>query len=400
MASYIPYGAYWSTPFAKWQGSLAHLHSVKFAAHVARAELARRKIAPDVFDLAVLGTTVPQQHAFYGAPWFAGLVGADGVSGPTVNQACATGARALEMAAREIEAGDATTVLVATCDRVSNGPEITYPNPEAPGGAGTREHWVLDNFAADPLTGQAMIATAENVARKYQISREAQHDLTLRRYQQYEAALADDHAFQKRYMTLPFPVPDAKLAKTRGTLAGDEGIFATTAEGLARLKPVLPDGTVTYGAQTHPADGNAALVVTTEARARELSARPEIAIRVVAFGQARVARAHMPEAPVPAARRALGHAGLNIGDLAAIKSHNPFAVNDLVFARETGADLNAMNNYGCSLVWGHPQGPTGLRSIIELIEELAARGGGYGLFQGCAAGDTGMAVAIEVSDAR
>jgi acetyl-CoA acetyltransferase len=244
-----------------------------------------------------------------------------------------------------------------------------------------------------------MLATAENVARKYQISREAQHEVTLRRYEQYQAALADDRAFQKRYMTLPFAVPDARLAKTRGTMAGDEGIFPTTAEGLAKLKPVLADGTVTYGAQTHPADGNAAIVVTTKARARELSARPEIAIRVVAFGQARVARAHMPEAPVPAARRALERASLKIGDIAAIKSHNPFAVNDLVFARETGADLATMNNYGCSLVWGHPQGPTGLRSIIELIEELALRGGGYGLFQGCAAGDTGMAVVIHVGDA-
>jgi acetyl-CoA acetyltransferase family protein len=399
VASYIPYGAYWSTPFAKWQGSLAHLHAVKFAAHVARGELARRKIAPGAFDFAVLGTTVPQQHSFFGAPWFMGLIGADAVSGPTINQACATGARALELAAREIDAGDATTALVATCDRVSNGPEITYPNPEAPGGAGTREHWVLDNFAGDPLTGQAMVATAENVARKYQIGREAQHELTLRRYEQYRAALADDQAFQKRYMTLPFAVPDAKLAKTRGQLAGDEGIFPTTAEGLARLKPVVPGGTVTYGAQTHPADGNAAVVVTGKERARELSARPEIAIRVVAFGQARVARAHMPEAPVPASRRALERAGLKISDLAAIKSHNPFAVNDLVFARETGADLATMNNYGCSLIWGHPQGPTGLRSIIELIEELALRGGGYGLFQGCAAGDTGMAAVVHVGDA-
>ena len=83
----------------------------------------------------------------------------------------------------------------------------------------------------------------------------------------------------------------------------------------------------------------------------------------------------------------------------AVKSHNPFAVNDIVFARETGADLDAMNNYGCSLVWGHPQGPTGLRSVIELIEELVIRGGGRGLFQGCAAGDTAMAVVIDV-DAR
>jgi len=79
-----------------------------------------------------------------------------------------------------------------------------------------------------------------------------------------------------------------------------------------------------------------------------------------------------------------------------VKSHNPFAVNDIVFARQTGADLTTMNNYGCSLIWGHPQGPTGLRSVIELIEELVIRGGGRGLFQGLvAAGDSAMAVVID-----
>jgi acetyl-CoA acetyltransferase len=107
----------------------------------------------------------------------------------------------------------------------------------------------------------------------------------------------------------------------------------------------------------------------------------------------------MPEAPVPAARRALAQAGLAIRDLGAIKTHNPFAVNDLLFAKETGADLAKMNNYGSSLVWGHPQAPMGMRAVIELIEELALRGGGWGLFSGCAAGDTAMAVVLEVGDA-
>ncbi|MEL0113055.1 MAG: hypothetical protein VW835_15095, partial [Rickettsiales bacterium] len=77
---------------------------------------------------------------------------------------------------------------------------------------------------------------------------------------------------------------------------------------------------------------------------------------------------------------------------------NPFAVNDIVFCRETGYDVEKMNNYGCSLIWGHPQGPTGLRAVCELIEELVIKGGGYGLFTGCAAGDSAMAVVVEVTD--
>ena len=95
----------------------------------------------------------------------------------------------------------------------------------------------------------------------------------------------------------------------------------------------------------------------------------------------------------------LAQAGLAIGDMAVIKTHNPFALNDLLFARVMGVDWQPLNPYGCSLVWGHPQAPMGTRAIIELIETLALRGGGRGLFTGCAAGDTAMAVVVEVGDA-
>ena len=81
--AFIPYGAYWSTPFCRWQGSLGHLHAVRFAAEVAVQALAERKISPDVFDGLFLGWTVPQQHSFYGGPWLAGLIGAPGITGPT-----------------------------------------------------------------------------------------------------------------------------------------------------------------------------------------------------------------------------------------------------------------------------------------------------------------------------
>jgi acetyl-CoA acetyltransferase len=243
-----------------------------------------------------------------------------------------------------------------------------------------------------------MTQTAENVAARHQITTEQQHEVVLRRQEQYQEAVANDHAFQKRYMTLPFEVPAPNYRKTAATIQGDEGITTSTAEGLAALKPVIPGGTVTFGGQTHPADGSAAMVVTTSDKAKELSRDPKIAITVHGFGLARAEQAYMPEATIPAAKRALEQAGLKMSDIDAVKSHNPFAVNDIVFAREMGCDLMAMNNYGCSLIWGHPQGPTGLRSTIEMIEELAMRGGGYGLFEGCAAGDTAMAVVIKVGD--
>ena len=395
----IPYGAYWSTPFVRWQGSFAHLHSVEFAAHVARQELARRKIDSRIFDYGVLGFSVPQKHSFYGLPWLTGMAGAAQVAGPTLMQACATGVRTLLAATQEIEVGMASTALVINCDRTSNGPHLYYPNPKGPGGTGVAEDWVMDNFGCDPLGGHSMLKTAENVAARHGIGTAQQHEVVLRREEQYRQALADESAFLRRFMTLPFEVPAANFKKTLATLAGDEGISQSTPEGLAKLKPVMDGGTVTYGGQTHPADGNAALIVTTAAKARELSADPKIAIRLHGFGQARAALARMPEATLPAAQRALLQAGKSVRDLAAIKTHNPFAVNDLFFAKETGVDLMTMNNFGCSLVWGHPQAPMGTRAIIELIEELALRGGGYGLFTGCAAGDSALAVVLEVCDA-
>lgn len=394
--AWVPYGAYWSTPFVRWQGALAELHSLHLAAWVAGRALAKRGIAPGVFDFGVLGMTVPQAGCFYGLPWAMGELGAAQVGGPTIMQACATSARSIQVAAQEVAVGLATTALVLTCDRVSNGPHIYYPAPSAPGGTGAHENWVLDNFARDPFAGVAMVTTAENVARKHGITREEQDDLTLARYAQYNDALADDSAFLRRFMDLPFEVPDPRFGKIAASLDGDVGIQPSDPDKVRALKPVVEGGSVTYAGQTHPADGNAGLVVTTRERARELAREQGIEIALLGFGTARTAIAHMPEAPVPASRRALDQAGLTIGQIDAVKSHNPFIVNDLVFAKETGFLLDAMNNYGCSLVWGHPQGPTGLRALIELIEELAARGGGRGLFQGCAAGDTAMAVVIEV----
>lgn len=396
--AYIPYGGYWSTPFAKWQGTLSHFNSIELAAHVAKNELDRREIAPADFDMAVLGLTVPQHKSFYGTPWLTAMMGADKVTGPTVAQACATSTRCLQSASQEI--GDtADSVLVVTTDRTSNGPNIYYPNPSAPGGTGTTENWVLDNFGHDPYAQVAMVGTAENVARKWQITMDEQHDVVAQRYEQYCDSTADDHAFQKRYMRLPFEVPDQKFRKTVATMTGDEGVFETTREGLNKLKPVVADGTVTFGSQTHPADGNTSMIVTTKEKAAAMSSDPKIEIRIAGFGQARTDKAFMPHAPVPASQRALDNAGISLDDITAVKTHNPFAVNDIVFCRETGFDITKMNNYGCSLIWGHPQGPTGLRAICELIEELVIRGGGYGLFNGCAAGDSSMAAIIEVRDA-
>jgi acetyl-CoA acyltransferase len=396
MKACIPYGAYWSSPFCRWQGSLANTHAFELAKITARAAIARRKIDLGTLEMGVLGTTVPQKGSFYGLPWLTGELGAPHLTGPTIAQACATGVRVLATAAHEVEHGVAA-VLTITTDRISNGPQLYYPDPQGPGGSGTTENWVLDNFACDPWGGVAMIDTAENVATKYGIATAEQHDLVLARYQQYDSARADDGAFHKRFMEAPLEI---SVGRGVQVVMGDEGIQATTADRIAKLKPVRAGGTVTHASQTHPADGTAGIIITDAARARDFATDASISVEIVSFGQARVDKAMMPEAPVPAAKHALERAGLSIADMAAIKTHNPFVLNDIVFARAFAIDAaKSMNNFGCSLVWGHPQAPTGTRSIIELIEELALRGGGYGLFAGCAAGDTAMAMIVKVSGA-
>jgi acetyl-CoA acetyltransferase len=318
-----------------------------------------------------------------------------------IGQACATAARLMALAGCEVEvtagAGEERVLLTVSADRCSNGPHIYYPNPMGPGGTGDTEDWVLDNFGFDPFAGNAMVDTAENVAREVGITREEQDDMTLLRHAQYGDAVKEDSAFLRRFMVLPIEVKDARGRKVLATVSGDEGVFPTTAEGLARLRPLQQGGTVTFGTQTHPADGNCGLIVTTRERAHALSRDTNVEIQLLSYGEARAKKGYMAMAVVPAARQALVRAGITVEDLKVIKTHNPFAVNDIYFCREMGVKPAAMNNYGSSLIYGHAQGPTGHRLIIEMIEELALLGGGYGLFVGCAAGDTAAGVVLRVT---
>jgi acetyl-CoA acetyltransferase len=393
---YIPYGGYWSTPFVRWQGNFSNLHPIRFAADVVQRALRERDMAPETFDALFLGMTVIAGHSFYGAPWLAGLIGGTEISGPTINQACATSARVLASAAFEVETDIERCILAITCDKTSNGPHIYYPNPLAPGGKGESEEWVWDNFNCDPYAQNAMIETAENVAAESGITWEEQNAVTLLRYQQYQEALKNNAVFHRRYMLTPLEVKDLSGRKVIAAVTDDEGVFPTSAEGLARLRPVKQGGTVSFGTQTHPADGNCGMVVTSRERARELSRDRAIEIQVLGFGQARAKKGFMAQATVPAARNALNAAGVSLPDIKAIKTHNPFAVNDIYLAREMGIPVEGFNNYGCSLIFGHPQGPTGMRLLIELIEELVLLGGGFGLFTGCAAGDTGASIVLRV----
>jgi acetyl-CoA C-acetyltransferase len=344
-------------------------------------------------DELILGMTIPQQESFYGAPTVAARLGLAGVPGPIVQQACATSVASIHVAAATVSGQSSGVKLVVTTDRTSNSPLMLWPSASAPGAAPKSEHWALDNFDRDPVTGESMLFTGEAVAAEAGFSKEELDAVTARRYEQYGDALADDRAFQREWM-LPIVLQGRREATT---IDEDWGVHPTTAEGLAALKPVRPDGVTSYGTQTHPADGTAGLIVTSTERLRDLGFDGPVA-RVLASGFARVEPGRMPKAPVPAAEHALADAGLSISDVHVIKTHNPFAVNDLWLARQFELDIDELNPFGCSLIYGHPQGPTGARGIVELIHALKLRGGGVGLFTGCAAGDSGAALIVEVSD--
>jgi acetyl-CoA C-acetyltransferase len=391
--AYIPYKGYYSSPFARWQGSLANQHAIKLASETSKRWLAEKKIDPKTFEYLILGLTVGQPALFYGGPWAAAMIGAENIPGLLITQACSTSTTGVFQAGMGVETDNYNCVYVLMTDRCSNGPHTVWPNPNGPGGQVISENWVMDHFGKDPWAGEAMIKTAENVAKEVGVTREKCDALALRRYEQYKNALSDDRAFQKKYM---FPL-EIKLSKKKTiTIEADEGVMPTTKEGLEKLRPVLPDGAHTFGSQTHPADGHCALIVSTKDKAKELSADPNVEIQVVSYGYSRAKKGFMAMAVVPAAQMALEKAGISVNDVKVIKTHNPFAANDIYMADQMNIDVNGFNNYGSSLVYGHPQAPTAGRLIIEGIEEAVELGGGYMLFTGCAAGDTGAAVVLKI----
>jgi len=393
--AYIPYKGYYSSPFCRWQGSLANENPIPLGATTANRWFKSRKLDPTVIDYLYFGMTVAQHHLFYSHTWTSALIveGKKEIPALMIHQACTTSSTAIYLAAQSVELGAYQTGYALMADRCSNGPHTVWANPLGPGGEVESENWMMDNFNKDVWAGFKMIQTAENVAKKIGTTKEECDAVTLRRYQQYLDALANGRAFQKRYM---FPVEVKVGKKETKVVEEDEGITPTSAQGLAKLAPVEPRGVHSYGAQTHPADGNCGFIITTRDKAKQLSADPKVEIQILSYGFSRAEKGYMAAAPVPASEMALRDAGLQVKDLKAVKTHSPFVINDIYMAKMMGMDVNWMNNYGNSMIYGHPQGPTAGRLIAELIEEVVMLGGGYGLWAGCAAGDTAAAMVFKI----
>ncbi len=387
----IPYGTWGSSFFPAWQTSaLAEVNIGQFAGEAMNRILGIRKVPASELQYLIIGSTVPWHWKFWNAPLVASCLGRR-IAGFHVEQACATGLQAVLLAGAEVQAGSNDVVGVLAFDRTSDSPVGVFPERRAYQRTMAISH-VWDNFGFDPATAKAMMVTAGNAARKHRLDRNEVDDIAFCRYQQYFAAKAS--GFLDRLL-VPLDVLNVQ-GRLLGRIDADLGVRKLTLDSVRQMREL--DACVTTGTQTHASDGMSTLLVASPEKARELSSRPEIVIQFVAKSEVRTHPSLMPEAPTLAVQRLLDRIGFTLADVAVIKSHNPFAINDAIFSKVMKYDWSKMNRTGCSLVWGHPQGPTLTRLLIEGLEEAVDLGGGHVLLFGCAAGDVGIAALFRVTE--
>ena len=387
----IPYGTWGSSYFPAWQMSpIAEVNIGQFAGEAANRILGMRKVPKNKLEYLVIGSTIPWHWKFWTAPLVSSCLG-QRLAGFHMEQACATGLQAAMLAGGEVQGGSCDVCCVLTFDRTSDSPVGVFPERRAyERTMAISDVW--DNFGFDPATGNAMIATAGVATRKYRLHKKEVDELTCFRYEQYFEA--KDSGFLDRVL-VPLEVLNNQ-GRPLGVVDDDAGVRKLSLDGLRAMREL--DTCVTGGTQTHASDGMAVMLVTSKDKAKELSPRPEIDIRFIAKAEVRAGSSLMPEAPALAVQKLLKRTGLSMDDMAVVKNHNPFALNDVIFSKVMDYDWHKMNKTGCPLVWGHPQGPTLARVLIEGLEEAVDLGGGYVLVFGCAAGDVGIAAVFEVSE--
>ncbi|MCD6014073.1 MAG: acetyl-CoA acetyltransferase [Solirubrobacterales bacterium] len=385
------------TPMGRYRGALSGVRPDDLAARSIAAAVERTGIEPaDVVDVywgAANQAGEDNRDVARMAALLAGLPVE--VPGVTVNRLCASGLEAVNQASRALRLEEADLYLAGGSESMSRAPWV-MPKPETglPRGERTMYDtalgWRLINpRMAERYSTEAMGETAENVAERHSISRSDQDAFALRSHQRAIAAQAEGR-FDEQLVAVE--APDG-----RGTTVvdADEGPRADTSlERLASLHPVFRDGgTVTAGNASTLNDGAACVVLGSERKATELGAEP--LARVVATGVAGVDPAFMGIGPVPAIRRALAAAGLELEQIDLIEINEAFAAQVLACARELGIDEERLNVNGGAIALGHPLGCSGARLLTTLAWELRRRGGRYGIASLCVGVGQGLATVIE-----
>jgi 3-oxoadipyl-CoA thiolase len=388
------------TPIGRYGGALASVRPDDLAARAVEAAVARTGLDPAEVDDVVLGCTnsagEDNRNVARMASLLAGLPVE--VPGVTVNRLCASGLEAVVQAGRAVQAGEAGLVLAGGVESMSRSPFVMLkPERGFPRGAmelvDTTIGWRFVNpRMAERYSTEGMGETAENVADRYGVSREDQDALALESHRRALAAW-DEGRFDDEIVTVDAPQPKGDPI----TVHADEGPRPdTTAERLARLRPVFREGgTVTAGNSSQINDGAACLVVASGERARRLAPDGVPLGRIVASGAAGVDPAYMGVGPVPATRLALERAGLAIDDIGLVELNEAFAAQVLACVRELGIPHEKLNVNGGAIALGHPLGSSGARLLGTLLWEMRRRGVRYGLATMCIGVGQGLATIVE-----
>lgn len=362
------------TPVGKApRGTLRTQRPDDLAATIIRTLLERYpQIAAAEIDDVILGCAMPEAESGMNMARIAALRAGlpDSVPGVTINRFCSSGLQSIAMAADRIRGGSAQIVIAGGSESMSMLPMAGHkfaPNP-----------WVVDNR---PEIYMGMGLTAEELQRKYNISREEQDAFALRSHQNALNAQAQNK-FAREI------VPVAGLVKDEGPRSD------TSMEALSKLKPVFhAAGTVTAGNSSQTSDGAAAAIVMSESKARELGLKPRA--RFAGFAVAGVPPEIMGIGPVNAIPKALSLAGLKLDDIEMIELNEAFAVQALSVIRQAGLDLERTNVNGGAIALGHPLGCTGAKLTATILNEMERRQAKYGMVTMCVGGGQGAAGIFE-----
>jgi acetyl-CoA C-acetyltransferase len=379
------------TPIGRFGGALAALTAADLGALAAREALRRAGVPPSAVDETIfgcarqagLGPNVGRQVSIRaGVPYERPAY--------TVNMACASGLKAVDLAFRAVRDGEADIVLAGGTESMSH---VPYLLPEARWGHKMGDHAVVDAMYQDgflcPLAQQLMGETAETLASMYEISREEQDAFAL------ESQARAARAVERGDLEAEIVGVDVPAKGTTRRVERDEHPRATSMEALSRLPPVFhSDGTVTAGNSSGITDGAAAMVILSEEKARALSVEP--LARVTAIAAAGVDPKVMGLGVVPAVRGLERRAGQALAAFDLVEINEAFAAQVIACDRELKVDRERLNVHGGAIALGHPIGATGARLVVTLLHAMRRRGARRGLASLCVSGGMGMAAAFEM----
>jgi len=380
------------TAIGNLNGSLASLPASTLGASIIKSLLEKSGVSANQVNEVILGQVLtggagmnPTRQAAIGA----GIP--ENIPSMTINKVCGSGLKSVALAAQAIRAGDAEIIIAGGQESMSQAPHVL---PNSRNGQKMGDWKMIDSMINDGLwdifNNYHMGVTAENIARKFEISREEQDEFAAHSQQKAEAA---QKAGKFQDEIIPIEIPQRK---------GEPVVFdtdefprhGTTTEGLAKLRPAFDkEGTVTAGNASGINDGAAAVIVMTESKAKELGLEPLAVIK--AYSSAGVDPAIMGTGPIPATKLCLKKAGWEIGELDLIEANEAFAAQAISVNRELGWDTGKINVNGGAIALGHPIGASGCRVLVTLLHEMKRSDVKKGLATLCIGGGQGIAVAVE-----